>query len=1084
VKQTKGGVDPRLQEVAAAAALAGHYFPQQRDDGTLYVRLSDVVFLLSGHLGLWSAWASLPRDEQELITRLLRLRDSDLANVTVVGTILRRSAAAPWPGLAIPIDGPIDEIGLTFGRPPLEMARQTVEILAMEKALDSGRVVPIAFGGAFAAPLFRGKDRTQTTVIPVGYQLGGVGEPDVPKPIDIGEPADAETLNVDLAELRNIADQLDTTYGTTYRRESLNKILDHLEAQPGHQVTESWQLSAGMMQILHAPTGFGKSVLTELLACWSAQHGQVMTVLVATNAGVIKTAHAITRHFEKLGLEGQHAVPLTSPTAAQQAAETAISGDSSENGSGQWAVKTMAYGCALPSAATAEAVDAWEPGREPCTTLRSANGDDGSKQRHTCPWLAGCGKFRNVRAACTSNVVVTTFSNWLMGVVQVPVTARGHERHGMTVEELLLHRSHLVLVDEVDEFQANMIKGQAGKIVLAHHRPDDTPLRRISAELPRARRGIDGAIRGDAYSATGLAMHLAENYVEHLASGDFHKLRRTRPKHQPLLGRWMLPRKWDGILTATLSGLNEDEQATQEQYEQFHALFDPSAAVDLPEWLKPIRAAIAMIQVNNGEDVFAPARALIAAALAESPHPQLSDDALRARTTDRILRRAYFGRLRELLTTFIYVGPNLSAAGVASAREISDKLRRYKEWRAAPLGPLGRTLFAFSEVYDEDRPDDTALNVNAFGGDPHTYVPTIGETTALAHVGRRRCVLGLSATSFLPGAPHHHVFVTPTWWVPDSFTGGFDLRAAPVPDESQKFIRISGTSGRERREAMTNLGFHMWTKQLEPELRLLAARPETATRQRLLLATTSYEGAEDLARGISRAGVTRDQIVLAVRPNDVASTSAEWQTLPADQLERFGREVDGKVLIAPLARAARGINMADDDGRSLVGSVWLVVRPVPIIDEPAEILAHVHAAIKDTEVPSHDPGGRLEIMKNGAAKLFDELFTTLPYFSHLPREARRSITAENLIGLIQLAGRTRRGGTHGRIHLVDAAFHEAGGDSDLPHLIQDLRREWERHHAHPLPMLESLYGDTLTTIFKFADERTQGTDDWDDDHDE
>ena len=51
----------------------------------------------------------------------------------------------------------------------------------------------------------------------------------------------------------------------------------------------------------------------------------------------------------------------------------------------------------------------------------------------------------------------------------------------------------------------------------------------------------------------------------------------------------------------------------------------------------------------------------------------------------------------------------------------------------------------------------------------------------------------------------------------------------------------------------------------------------------------------------------------------------------------------GSVLIAPLARAERGINIVDDAGRPLIGSAWLVVRPIPIMDEPAQILAHVNA---------------------------------------------------------------------------------------------------------------------------------------------
>ncbi|MER6971195.1 hypothetical protein ABT304_09090 [Nocardioides sp. NPDC000445] len=1051
------------------------------------MRLQDVVFFLSGHVEVWKEWPVLPADQQVLITELLRLRDADLANATVVRNVLRTTSGSPSAAVRLALDDSEDEVDLALGRPALEVAHEWITTLRLDRSLRRNRTVPIAQNGVFTAPLHRGKGARPSDLTQVTYDLTSVTHGIDDEVLEIGRPANAASISVRLDDLRRIARTLDDVRGTTYRTASLEKIFDNLETRRGHEVDDRWTLTAGPMEVLHAPTGFGKSVLTELLACWAAENGQVMTILVTTNAGVIKTAHSISRHLADLGLvDGNTVVPLTSPKSAQRAAETAAAGDPSPDGHGMWALQTMAYGCALTAAAASDGVDAWEPGQEPCTELRPVATGDHSSRAHDCPWIGGCGKFRNVRAAASATVVVTTFHNWLSGIVPLPVKVDGNLRSGIPVEEMLLRRSHIVLIDEVDEFQATMIKGQAGRIVLEDNRPEEPVARRIWSELRSARNSIDRLIGQAAHTSTGLMMHLAENYVQHLAAGDFARLRATSGAGDPLQRRWLLPQKWDGFLTAALAGLEDDEPAQRDDYAVFQALVGPSdSTVVVPAWLEPVRDAVAAIQVNSGDDAFELARALITQALAASPHERLKDDALRARVTDRLLRRAYFGKLRDLLTRFIYLGPALVSAGVVSAREISDTLSRYKQWRAAPLGPLGRTLFAFSEVYDEDRPNDSSLTVNAFGGDPHTYVPLIGETTALAHTGIRRCVLGLSATSFFPGAPHHHVFTPPTWWVPDSATGGLKLISSPVPSDTQQFIRVSGTAGQERRNTMRLLGLHLWTRQLEPELRYLASREETVTRQRLLLATSSYEGARDLADGISQAGVSKSDIVVAVPPNSDTDDAAwsNWQVLPADQLERFGKDIEGKILIAPLARAARGINMADDEGRSLLGSVWLIVRPVPIIDEPQEILAHVHAATKDAVAPSSDPGSTLELIKQNAAKQFDELFNTLPYFSHLPRETRISIVAETIVGIIQLAGRARRGGTVARIHLVDGAFNDAPGGSGLRELIDGLRRQWNDHHEQPLPLLQSLYGDTLTQIFEFADERTTEPDDWfDEDH--
>src|SRR4029453_13992611 len=97
-------------------------------------------------------------------------------------------------------------------------------------------------------------------------------------------------------------------------------------------------------------------------------------------------------------------------------------------------------------------------------------------------------------------------------------------------------------------------------------------------------------------------------------------------------------------------------------------------------------------------------------------------------------------RRRPPVLGFVHNTPQLTAAGMQGAQEIADALGPYSRWRVTPNGPLGRLLFAFTEFYDPTRPDDTRLRVAAFGGDPHVYTTTLGDTTALCHAGTRRIV--------------------------------------------------------------------------------------------------------------------------------------------------------------------------------------------------------------------------------------------------------------------------------------------------------------------------------------------------------
>lgn len=1060
--------------VGGALGLAAHFFPRRGADGKLHIQLDDACFLLSGQVETWSLWPRLSRADQVRIARILRFRPVEVANRNVFVGLVGRLVPGAIAGFRL--FGP-DQLLVDLGRPPLEFVDECVAVLLRERELKKLRTSPIALTGDYQGPRFLpNSERGTTRVVDVRYRLLIDDQGGHEKPIDIGAPADAETVDVPVLELRHLAARLDAHYDQSHRQRAVNAVFEHLQAAEGGNVTDQWTFRPGPTRIFQAPTGVGKNVLAELLACWCALHGRVASLVVPTNAMVVKTAHSIEFALRALDCDAK-VVPLTSPHSAQNVAETAVRGTES-NGLGHWAMERLAYGCALPAAAVAEdGVESWEPGEEPCDVLRAV-GSPGlvPNRRYACPWKPTCGKYRNARLACSAAVIVTSHLNWLVGTLHIPVQAHSHVDQNIRVEELLLHRSHVVMIDEIDSFQATMIGHSARGLLLAHRRPTPAPLLRLDNELSEAFGRVDTQVEHQVRAAIAQARFLAENYTSHLAEGAFRRIRRSRGSH-PMAGRWLLPRKWDGWLAATLFGVPDGQPPEREHYQMLQALFESASADEfraIPGWLHPVQSALARVtSITTGEDFFQSAWDLIFNALRTCPDPQsrLIDDDVRVGATDRLIRRAYLDGLRTLLFRFVYAAPQLQASGVFSAREIGDALGQYASWRAAPYGPLGRALFAFTEQFDPDRSSDTSLRVSAFGGDPHTYVTSLGDATALAHLGQPRVVMGLSATSFFPGAPHHHVFSRPTWWIPDDRGGGIRLLASPISDQEREFVRVSGTYGQARSDALVKLGELLWKKHLAPALGELVGNPETAHRARFLLATTSYAGARDLAAGISNAGVPATRIVLAVSADDGGpQRSAHWRELPADRLESFGQHSDDLILIAPLARAQRGLNIVDHNGRSLIGSVWLVVRPVPIIDEPAEILAHVHASARSAVAPSPDPAAVLDMVRQVAGRYLEELVTALPYFRTLPEQAQLAIAAETLNGLIQLAGRARRGGAVGEIHLVDYAFIDDRAKSDLPSLIRRLRRQWDMDGN--LPLINALYGRTIQEIFHFADSRS------------
>ena len=214
------------------------------------------------------------------------------------------------------------------------------------------------------------------------------------------------------------------------------------------------------------------------------------------------------------------------------------------------------------------------------------------------------------------------------------------------------------------------------------------------------------------------------------------------------------------------------------------------------------------------------------------------DHALEGTVTDerdqvinRMLRRAILEQIRFHLYQLMANTPQLSAAGVESTQLIADALGSYGRWRATPTGPLGRLVFAFTEHRDETGEEPARLTTAAFGGDPHVYTVSLGDTTALAMAGTRRIVLGLSATAYFPFAPQYHVHAPPRWWVGDDNPGAVTIEATPVD------TRVSGLDEPARTENTRLLAQRLWARELDAELQRL--RQEAPGRARVLLATTS-----------------------------------------------------------------------------------------------------------------------------------------------------------------------------------------------------------------------------------------------------
>ncbi len=1098
---TKPLKEMSVQDLTAlgAMAMAGMLFPNRSEEDYRFAcAVRDAHFLLSGHTHLWQGYPGLSSEDTRRTTRLLLHRPGRLAILVAFQSAVTDLLAS---------SGRPDGFALLSPKLVLitEEARRTlpglVDVILLEldqrrERADEGRTMGVARQGHFRFGTQIPDPSTPGNGVVQAHYVLDLADPDTAQPLpDLGKPAELDEVAVPVAELEAMADILDTAYGQTHRRSSLDRLMAHLRTVDGKPLADGLlTITAGTIRVLSACTGSGKSVLAKLLAAWAVPRGLITTLVVPRNDNVLAFTLSLRSELATLGYEGS-VVPLISPNSMQAEAEKVAGARTSagRDGDAVTVFNELAYGCALQAkSANTQDVDLWQPGEEACTRLEGTDPETGKTKRYRCPWHGHCGKHRLQTALADASIIVTSHINFMAGRIHIPVAANSTVRNSMTVEEALLHLSHMILIDEADAFQATGFSRSAHHVTLARYGGrQPSALQELDDQFSTRAGQLMYELERYIHPKITQARFLSESYVSNAAHARIAQGGPQDRNRQHLSRRRLiLPRRWDAWCTSRLWRVPEGSSPDREQIHTFRLLFNPrdeadiAQVKDLPEipglpghrrHLADLRQVLLRTTVlRDGEDpIFAGAHKSIDAAV----QPFLDSTTTgedRTLLVDLLVRRAYLEQIRAQVEYMSRSGAPLKASGITAANDLVEMLDDNKQWRAAPYGPLGMPVFGFTAAHDVEDKYRSELALTSFTGDPHAYTAALGETTALALCGQRRIVIGLSATAHMPGGTMHHLITPPTWYVPDDITGTLTLRPLPLYDDKGAPIRISGSSDVRRDMAHQTMGRALWNH-VTQHLAKIASRPATAHRARILVACTSYLGAAQLAEGMIAAGADPEMIAVAARATDEDGTlpahyrrKPAWVEISSDALEQFPDHPTAKVLIAPLAVAERGLNMVDHQGRSLVGEVLLAVRPIPLMDEPAQLLALISSHAYTTSGPTADPASMLTSLARASTGVYEELFRTHHYFQALPSRVRLSIVAEMLIGIIQLGGRVRRGGDRGVLYLADYAFHDSASGSDLPRLIRDLRSQWQQ--AGQLDLLHNIYGSTLRAIFDFADE--------------
>lgn len=1084
--------------VLLAARLFPNRAPKEESAWRQVARLDDAHFLLSGHLPWWEQWPVLSEDDRLRVARLLRRRPASLAHRSVFLEEAARVAAA---GAGAEFAA-ADEDGQVVVMPASDSGARIDGLLAeidghVAHAARARRRQPAVSGRYFSELRINDPLSLSRRAVGVHYDLR-IAEPGKAAAAVLKDSTDLDDLWIPLSDLERLAERLDAAYGEQHRVKAVADLREHLHHADGSALGEEFHAQAGATHVLHAPTGLGKNIASELIALWCARRGLTAAVVVPQNAQVMQAVARLRRDAKTLRRtdKKEHSgrlpvvVPLISTRGMQKLAEDTAGSVHDDAEHREWVFGEMSYSCALTAHAAPESrgVELWDPGNEPCDQLKDSSG-----KTRCCPWRATCGKFRHHRAALDADILVINHTNFLIGRIHVPLDDRGVERGDVTVEELLLRRAHVVMMDEVDALQAKAFDESAKSVLLARYGSASSPVRELEEQFSRHCLRLSREVEEYLHPKIKRLSWLAETYVSHLARGAITPDRERR--------RLVVPRRWDAMLAHRIFKLKPGERPSEAHMRTVNRLFSKTGELDgggdeKVEGLEELRAVLSSLTDLSDEgslsadtlaeltDRFRKVTADSSpedAAAGEASPKDAPADAPPEDVTDLVqyaARRAFLEKSREILRQIVGVAPALQGAGMTASNELAEVLSSHVPWRAAPYGPLGRPLFAFSEHFNDQDLAATTLTLKSFVGDPHSHISHLGDVTALAHGGRRRVVIGLSATAHMPHAPRHHLLTPPSWYVPDDVNGSLSAVLDKVQHEDGQWARISGLRGQRRADAYQEMGAALWPR-LDAELAEVAADPARAHRAHVLVAFEAYHAGPLLAQGLISAGAPAGEICVAVRPQDVPRYEKHppgWVPVPADRLEQFPFHVGHgrcRFLLAPMARVERGLNIVDRGGRSLLHVACLVVRPVLVMEEPAVLLAMVNSlAYRDAPAPGGEPAAALEQLRLSAGRTFEEIRRGSHYFKDLGEDVKTAIVAEILTRLIQLGGRTRRGGDHGSLHLADAAFTETATDSTLPHLLSTLRAEWQRRDEWDL--IDRIYRSTLDVLLSLADHDLPG----------
>ncbi|MCF4123028.1 hypothetical protein L1785_18795 [Antribacter sp. KLBMP9083] len=1072
--------DVETRSLCAAMALAAHYFPTTVgvESGATF---ESAAFFLTGQYRSWSRWPDMSPQERARVASVFRMAPADLASPLAFSraarSFLAESANNAPTLFDVVRDGGRQIVIPRVGGDLLSFVDRQLKKPVVRKPL------PFAGPGSWTVPEQYFEDQGKVSgIVSIPSYPGNSDMPGhdqlpsfttVPPLADLTIPSDA---------LLTLARQIDQRLTEPYLHRILTDLLAETETSDEISPSEALRLGSGGLQIFNAPTGTGKSVLVRVMASWFALNNLRVAIVLPDIPACIKLTWEIRDDFKHLRETG---VLERDATCAHLMSDSGIHDrvvknarlvkeDPAEPGiwdrAEQRSLDDLAYGCALRPLMQTEH-GTYPHGQEPCTRLVRGEG-----KSHMCPWVRVCGKFKPAYESATADVVVLNHFMFMQGKVKIGVNLDGHAINGPSAAELVLKTSHAVLVDEVDQFQSRAVEKCTSELTLHSRRPWTAAPQEIDADSKRLPVSDE---RNLLYGINHVRL-MAESLLLNISSGrlSLEDVEATDLRH---LGartstRWHRSRGRDKAIVRALwpdETVVDGEQLPEEVYTRLAALMPAPRGVarvpvDDPR-LVDIPSLLGHIVAPRGEDHVSEIKLELHDVLSDV----VPDVTSRTEVINDLVLRAMMLELDHALSGLRGRAHGYRSLGLRSAQRIAANLQPSTVTEIFPYGTIGRSITGYRVGGLDDVEKNATLSAQNIGGDPHAFTAELGGLVSLVLADVERPVMGFSATAYFPQAVREHVHADVCWWMTDARARSIVARQRRVDygAEHDLFgdpIRISGLPANHKRPALIELGSRLYDTHIHQELQKQLRKDPT--RAHVLVVANSYDQCAHLATGISRAADFQGGLCVAVRDEDLTSTSTDLPEprvatrLTREQFEEFPKH--GRILVVPLQLIARGLNIVIGT-RSAVRAIYLCVRPLALLTEPAEMYGSINAAGLNALLASQepDPARALAEAREAAGDRLSLLLRAAPQFASMPHVLQEEVIAGVLVDLIQLAGRARRGGTDAVLHMVDYAFQEDAWSADLNTIIRRIHSKWSPDERQ---QMNRMYGEALNAFLSYA----------------